>query len=137
MLSPGRAGVRRAAVLLVAVGLALLAVGCRPPAERADPNRPVEVVLLTTPARVGPAAIEVRLTVDGAAATGAAVSVVGDMTHAGMAPVVAPVVSELAPGVYRTQDFAFDMVGDWEITADVRYADGVTRKGVLRVRVER
>jgi len=121
-------------VLLAAV---VLLGGCRPPAERADPRRPVEVVLLTTPARVGPAAIEVRLTVDGSPATGAAVRIVGDMTHAGMVPVVAPTVFELGNGVYRSEGFAFDMAGDWVVTAEVRYADGVTREGSLALSVQR
>lgn len=133
---------RRTPARLPAWGIALLALAlllaaCRPPAERADPSRPVEVVLLTTPARVGPAAIEVRLTVDGAPAVGAAVGLVGDMTHAGMVPVVAPVVVELGAGVYRSEGFAFDMAGDWVITAEVRYADGVTRQGSLAVSVAR
>ena len=123
--------------VLVVVSLTLLLPACKPPAERADPARPVEVVLLTTPARVGPAAIEVRLTVDGEPATGAAVGLVGDMTHAGMVPVVAPTVVELGAGVYRSEGFAFDMAGDWVITADVRYADGVTRQGSLAVNVTR
>lgn len=131
------AGLRHAAAWLAISGLLLAATGCRPPADRVDPARPVEVELLTTPARVGPAAIEVRLSVAGAPATGATVAVVGDMTHAGMAPVVASTVAEVAPGVYRTQGFAFDMVGDWEITADVRYTDGVVRRGSLHVRVDR
>lgn len=121
-------------VLLAAV---VLLGGCRPPAERADPRRPVEVVLLTTPARVGPAAIEVRLTVDGSPATGAVVRIVGDMTHAGMVPVVAPTVVELGNGVYRSEGFAFDMAGDWVVTAEVRYADGVTREGSLALTVHR
>lgn len=122
---------------LAFLALALVLTACKPPAERADPSRPVEVVLLTTPARVGPAAIEVRLTIDGAPANGAAIGIVGDMTHAGMVPVVAPSVVELGGGVYRSEGFAFDMAGDWVITADVRYADGVTRQGSLSVSVSR
>jgi len=133
---------RRRGATLLTWGLALLSLtlllaGCKPPAERADPSRPIDVVLLTTPARVGPAAIEVRLTVDGAPASGATIGLVGDMTHAGMVPVVAPSVVELGGGVYRSEGFAFDMAGDWVITADVRYADGVTRQGSLSVSVAR
>jgi len=122
---------------LAVVSLTLLLAACRPPAERADPARPVEVVLLTTPARVGPAAVEVRLTVDGNPARGATIGLVGDMTHAGMVPVVAPSVVELGGGIYRSEGFAFDMAGDWVITAEVRYADGVTRQGSLSVSVTR
>jgi hypothetical protein len=122
--------------LLVLLSLLSLS-GCKPPQEASDPNRPVEVVLLTTPARVGPAAIEVRLLVDGAPALGASVNVRGDMTHAGMVPIIAPTVVEVGGGVYRTQGFAFDMSGDWVLTAEVRYPDGVTRSGSLAVSVSR
>jgi hypothetical protein len=118
--------------------LALLALtACKPPQEAADPNRPVEVALLTTPARVGPAAIEVRLLVDGTPALGAHVTIRGDMTHAGMVPVIAPNVIEVGGGVYRSQGFAFDMRGDWVLSAEVRYADGVHRSGTLPVAVGR
>lgn len=135
--NPRSAPARQLAWGLALLSLTLALAACKPPAERADPARPVEVVLLTTPARVGPAAIEVRLTVDGTPATGAAIGLVGDMTHAGMVPVVAPAVVELGGGVYRSEGFAFDMAGDWVITADVRYADGVTRQGSLAVSVSR
>jgi hypothetical protein len=122
---------------LALVGLVtLLVAGCRPPAERVDPNRSIEVTLLTTPARVGPAAVEVRLHTAGTPVTGASVRVVGDMTHAGMVPVVANAV-DLGGGIYRTEGFAFDMAGDWVITAEVRYADAVTRQGSLAVSVTR
>jgi hypothetical protein len=124
------------ALLTAALAATLPLVACRPPSERADASRPVEVALLTTPARVGPAAVEVRLSVDGAPVVGATVRVVGDMTHAGMVSVVADAV-DLGGGIYRTEGFAFDMAGDWVITADVRYPDAVTRKGSLAVSVTR
>jgi hypothetical protein len=137
-LAPPRPPTLRATartLALVAI-VALLASGCRPPAERADPNRSIEVTLLTTPARVGPAAVEVRLATAGSPVAGASVRVVGDMTHAGMVPVVANAV-DLGAGVYRTEGFAFDMAGDWVITAEVRYPDAVTRQGSLAVSVTR
>jgi hypothetical protein len=97
----------------------------------------VTLTLLTTPAHVGPAAIEVRPLIDGAPALGASVTIRGDMTHAGMVPVIAPSVIEVRDGVYRSQGFAFDMPGDWVLTAEVRYADGVNRSGNLPVTVGR
>jgi hypothetical protein len=137
-LASSRPSTLRATVLTLAlVALVGLPVaGCRPPAERVDPNRSIEVTLLTTPARVGPAAIEVRLETEGSPVAGASVRVVGDMTHAGMVPVVANAV-DLGGGVYRTEGFAFDMVGDWVITAEVRYPDAVTRQGSVAVSVTR
>jgi len=127
---------RRAMRVVLVVTVAAVAIGCRPPAERADPARPVEVALLTTPARVGPAAVEVRLTVDGTPVAGASVRIVGDMTHAGMVPEVAAAV-DIGGGRYRSEGFAFSMVGDWVVTAEVRYPDGVQRQGSMAVSVRR
>ena len=122
------------ATLLIAIALTL--VGCRPPAERADPRRPIAVALLS-PALVGRAVVEVRASVDGVPASNARVRIVGDMTHAGMIPVVAAGVREVEPGRYESDGFLFDMAGDWVITAEVTFADGERRSGALPVSVAR
>lgn len=49
--------------------------------------------------------------------------VVGNMTHAGMAPVLADAV-EVEPGVYVAGGFAFSMAGDWIVDAEVTTEDG-------------
>jgi len=120
--------------------LALLVSACRPPSDRvsgdAGSSLGVEVTLLTRPARVGPAAIEVRVEHAGEAVLGASVRVTGDMTHAGMVPVIAE-AAEVEPGVYRSQGFAFDMAGDWVVSADVTRADGGRQQGTLAVSVAR
>ena len=112
---------------LVVVAVALALVACDPPSEGdADPRRPIAVALLERPARVGPAVVEVRPQLDGAAVAGATVRVVGDMTHAGMVPVVAD-ATDVGGGTYRTNDFLFDMAGDWVLSVDVTYPDGTVR----------
>jgi hypothetical protein len=119
---------------MVAVAVALVA--CDPPADgEADERRPIAVALLDQPARVGPATVEVRPQLDGAPVSGARVRVVGDMTHAGMVPVVAEAL-EAGAGVYRTEGFAFDMAGDWVLSVDVTYPDGTERAAALAVSVE-
>lgn len=123
--------------LLALLALLALLTSCKPPSEAADPNRPVVVTLLTTPARVGPAAIEVQLQVDGAPVSGALVDIRGDMTHAGMMSVRAATVTETTTGIHRSEGFAFNMTGDWLITAEVRYPDGVQRSGHLAITVNR
>jgi len=92
------------------------------------------VALLERPAQVGPAIVEVRPQLDGAAVAGATVRVVGDMTHAGMVPVVAE-ATDAGGGVYRTDDFLFDMAGDWVLSVDVTYPDGTVRSTSLTVSV--
>ena len=130
------------ATLVLLVG----ASACRPPSDDAgDASRAasangadgtVEVALLTRPARVGPAALEVRVVRDGVGVEGATVRFTGDMTHAGMIPVLADGI-DLGDGVYRSDGFAFDMAGDWVITVDVRHANGSRDQGTLAVQVAR
>lgn len=128
---------RRSRYLLAALFVLLALTACRPPADREAANvGEVSVELLTRPARVGPAAIDVRVTRSGEPVGGASVRVTGDMTHAGMVPVLAD-ATEVEPGLYRSDGFAFDMAGDWMITADVTYRDGERDQGTLAVSVSR
>ena len=136
-----RTATHAVAPLVALAALTLLVAACRPPADAGTSTAGanvgvVSVELLTRPARVGPAAIEVRVQRDGAPIEGASVRVTGDMTHAGMVPVVAEAPA-FEPGVYRSDAFAFDMAGDWVITADVTYADGIRDHGTLAVTVAR
>ncbi len=126
---------------LAALLVLTLLVACRPPSDRASgegaaAGSAVAVELLTRPARVGPASIEVTIRDGDAAVTGASVRVTGDMTHAGMVPVVAE-TTEVEDGVYRSDGFAFDMAGDWVITVDVTLPDGGRDQGTLAVSVGR
>lgn len=134
-----RASRPHAVALLAAAVLLVALVGCRPPADGASAagrDGGVEVTLLTRPARVGPAAVEAVVEHGGARVLGATVRVTGDMTHAGMVPVIADAV-ELEDGVYRSEGFAFDMAGDWVLTVDVTRPDGGRQQGTLAVNVGR
>jgi len=105
--------------------LAFLLLACRPPdsaARGADAGVSVTVELPDDPV-VGPAPLTIRLERDGLAVRGAEVEVTGDMTHAGMVPVVAR-AEERADGSYRADDFVFDMAGDWIVTVEARLEDG-------------
>ena len=66
--------------------------------------------------------------------SGATVEVTGDMTHAGMVPVVAT-ATESAPGLYRADDFEFTMAGDWVLTAEVTLPDGTKESAETSVTV--
>ncbi len=132
---------QRVALTLIALAVLMLASACRPPgdgtsASGASASASVSVELLTTPARVGPAAFEVVLTRDGMPVEGASVTFTGDMTHAGMVPVVADAI-EIGDGVYRSDGFAFDMAGDWVVTVDVTHPDGERERGSLATSVGR
>ena len=71
----------------------------------------------------GPALVTVHLHDADGPLIGAKVTVTGDMTHAGMVPVISE-TTETAPGVYPTEDFSFTMGGDWFLLAAVELADG-------------
>ncbi len=66
--------------------------------------------------------------------TGATVELTGDMTHAGMIPVVRS-APEAAAGTYRADDFEFTMAGDWILTAKVTLPDGTNVTAETRVTV--
>lgn len=71
---------------------------------------------------------------DGAGVTGAEIEVTGDMTHAGMVPVIVN-ASEVEPGLYAANDFEFTMAGDWIITTEVKLPDGTKLSNETKVAV--
>ncbi|MEX2501015.1 MAG: FixH family protein [Trueperaceae bacterium] len=122
---------RSIAVFLSLTSLLWL-TACRGPAPDGDDSAaaasgsaPDVVMRVETPdaPSVGPAVIEVFLLRDDDGVDGAEVDVVGDMTHAGMEPVIADAPMD-ARGLYRTDDFAFTMAGDWILTVTANLPDG-------------
>ncbi|MFA5550412.1 MAG: FixH family protein [Trueperaceae bacterium] len=117
--------------------VALLLVACEPPADRAATQGDGSVVIsaeLEAPAAIGPAPLVVRLTdPEGNGVEGATVRVEGDMTHAGMQPVITT-ADAVGNGLYRAEAMHFTMAGDWVITIVVT-ADGKRSSGVLLVNV--
>jgi len=83
----------------------------------------VELAVEPQPPQLGPAVVLVTLTgADGLPVAGAQVELEGNMTHAGMVPVLAPAV-EIEPGRYRGE-LEFTMTGDWFILVRASLADG-------------
>ncbi|MBA2667607.1 MAG: FixH family protein [Trueperaceae bacterium] len=125
---PGTVALRRVSRWLLSILLATSVVACRPPeAGGGDASRTVSARVIDDSPRTGPATIEVEVLRDGERVAGASVRVTGDMTHAGMIPVVSDAV-DLGDGRYRTESFAFTMAGDWILSVDVTYPDAVTRQ---------
>jgi hypothetical protein len=130
----------RSKAVSLLVGLALvgsLLAGCKPPPDRAATMGDGSVVIvaeLTQPAAIGITPLQVRLTDPaGEPVEGATVRVEGDMTHAGMQPVLVDAES-VGAGVYRAEGMHFTMAGDWIITITVT-VDGKRSSGVLLVNV--
>lgn len=118
--------------LLIASLLTLAATACKPGDKAAGGQNAagasaaasgLTVSVAADGAAVGPAVVRVEARDGGAPLTGAEVEVRGDMTHAGMAPVLVT-AGEAEPGVYVAAGFTFTMAGDWIVSATVTAADG-------------
>ena len=70
----------------------------------------------------------------GAAVEGAELEIKGDMTHAGMVPVVVT-ISQGDAGTYLT-GFEWTMAGDWILTVQAKLPDGRVARRQFEVRVE-
>jgi hypothetical protein len=100
----------------------LVLVGCAR-GGRDLPDVGVELVIEPEPPQLGPATLTVRLTdASGQPLAGAAIELEGDMSHAGMAPVLAT-ATEVAPGQYQAH-LEFTMGGDWFILVHADLPDG-------------
>lgn len=116
-------------LLLSILAIAALAlVGCRqaaggvPLATQTSDIR-IDLAYEPIPPVVGEAALMVRLMRgDGTPVSDAAVSVRGDMDHAGMQPVEA-VGERISDGLYRVP-FTWTMAGDWIVTITATLPDG-------------
>lgn len=127
--------------LVLLLSLTMVLAACRGPAPSAsaassDAEATSIAVELPDDPAVGPADVVVRLSVGGEPVRDAEVEVTGDMTHAGMVPVIAA-AHESEPGVYRTDDFAFDMAGDWVLTVEATLPDGRRERAEAATTVRR
>ncbi|HHO55724.1 MAG TPA: hypothetical protein ENK21_05000, partial [Trueperaceae bacterium] len=73
--------------------------------------------------KLGPSVISVYVLDNNQALSGAKVEVTGDMSHAGMVPVISEAL-ETEAGLYQTKDFEFTMAGDWILSVLIKTADG-------------
>ena len=87
------------------------------------PEVGVDLVIEPDPPRIGPAVVTVELRdANGQPIQGAAVKLEGNMSHAGMVPVVSD-ATEVAEGLYQA-DLEFTMGGDWFILVQADLPDG-------------
>ncbi|HEV7682040.1 MAG TPA: FixH family protein [Pyrinomonadaceae bacterium] len=101
--------------------MALLATGCQRRPEA--PIVTIEHEVSPLPARLGPATITLRvIDLSGHAVTGARITLEGNMSHAGMAPVFAE-AKELGSGRYQAH-LEFTMGGDWIVLVHLTMPDG-------------
>lgn len=129
-------GGRFAHLMILILGLAaipLLASACRSSASASTPGEVRIDLRLLTEKTTGPATFEVMIqAAGGEPVDGAEVTVRGDMSHAGMKPVLAGARGE-GEGRYITDGFEFTMAGDWIVTAEVVLPGGVTAARTIDV----
>jgi hypothetical protein len=110
------------------MGLALfllLGSGCARASQQADSAAvQISMTAIPFPPHIG----ESRLVIQVADKAGKSIddahlAIKGDMTHAGMAPVLAEVDGGGEDGVY-TIPFEWTMAGDWVVTVDLQLPDG-------------
>jgi hypothetical protein len=109
--------------VLFTLALTLLVAGCRGAPETGDPSLVLEVAISPTPPAVGPARLIITLhDTAGVPLEGAEIRVEGNMSHAGMVPVLATAEEE-GEGRYAVPDFRFTMAGDWILTTRATLPD--------------
>lgn len=113
--------------LLVVMLLGVLFVaGCDRRSETNSGDVQVDVEVSPQPLEVGPAQVTVMLRdANDKPIENAAVEVEGNMSHAGMVPVIAEATGG-DDGHYVTQDFEFTMSGDWFVIVRATLPDGQT-----------
>ena len=134
IISPVAARCSVVALLLFA---ALLTASCAPDAAEKSPD--IQITLEPASVQANDH-ITVRLADgDGQPITGAAVSIEGNMNHAGMVPVIVDAVQDDADGAtdgaYRVP-FEFSMMGDWILTVSVTGPDGASYQEDIDVAVD-
>lgn len=126
---------------LVACIMGLLALGlvlgaCRARAEAQDTAPSVARMQLTVspqPPTVGSARLDLTVaSPDGKPITGAKLQIRGDMSHAGMQPVLADLTDQ-GNGHYAADGFHFTMAGDWILTVSGSLPDGTPVKKTFTI----
>jgi len=112
-----------------------LASGCRGEPGTENPGLSLTVHISPTPPTVAPTRIIIILTDSlGAPVDGAEIRVEGNMSHAGMKPVLASAEAE-GSGQYSVPDFTFTMAGDWTLTVEATLPDGRMVRTLQETRV--
>jgi hypothetical protein len=98
--------------------------GCRGEAPGTDPGLSLVLAISPTPPGVGPARLLITLRdTAGGPIEGARIEVEGNMSHAGMVPVLDTAQGQ-EPGRYTVPEFRFTMAGDWILIVRATLPDG-------------
>ncbi|GAB4541991.1 MAG: hypothetical protein Kow0063_33400 [Anaerolineae bacterium] len=124
-------------VLILSLLASLTLVGCSRISQGAGQAADVDIALAVSPDPPGVGATRLSVSVrdtDGAPIDGARLQIRGDMSHAGMQPVLAEVAGGQG-GRYETP-FEWTMGGDWIVTVTATLPDGRTATRQFHYTVE-
>lgn len=124
-------------LLLAAAAFGLLAAGCQRQSRSGQslPDVELSYQIEPSPPVAGPAVATFRLTdASGAPLSVRSFDLRGDMTHAGMVPVLAQ-GTEVSPGEVRCQ-FEWSMAGDWVLSVAAVLSDGRSLNRTIELSVE-
>jgi hypothetical protein len=112
-------------VLLATAVILLLGSGCSRESRKASSlNVQFTLTTIPFPAVVGQSRLVIQVTdLAGQPVDDASLSIKGDMTHAGMVPVLAEIQGGDEEGYYRVP-FEWTMAGDWVVTVEATLDDG-------------
>jgi hypothetical protein len=110
---------------IIVLSFLLLLAACRP--QNASTTKlpdgvQVQIEVGDAP-KTGNLPVSVYILKDNQAISGATVQITGNMTHAGMEPVIAQAIESEA-GLYLADTFVIEMSGDTVVTADITLSDG-------------
>lgn len=112
--------------IIIFLFLPLIGAGCARSSNQHRSDVAIELTAPLFPPTVGRFMVSFRITdADGNPLDGAAVTAKGDMSHAGMAPVLATAAAA-GDGVYVIPAFEWTMAGDWSLNVEAELADGTT-----------
>ncbi len=114
-------------LIIILISFLFLA-GCRPPEASSSGSTKlpegvqVQIEVGEDP-KTGNLPVSVFILKENQGVSGAKVEVTGNMTHAGMEPVIVE-AKETEAGLYMADPFVIEMPGDTVITADITLSDG-------------
>ena len=116
-------------VLLATAVVLLLGSGCgRESRNASSSNAQINLTAIPFPAAMGQTRLVIQVTdLAGQPISDATLSIKGDMTHAGMVPVLAEVQGGDEDGYYNVP-FEWTMAGDWVVTVEATLNDGTRAK---------
>ncbi len=112
-------------VLLALTMIVMLGSGCvRESRSASSTIAQIDLTAVPFPAVVGESRLVIRVTdLAGQPISDAALSIKGDMTHAGMVPILAEISGGDEDGYYDVP-FEWTMAGDWVVTVEAQLSDG-------------